>query len=47
MYSSKNRGFELMIPKPTKEKADFNYKISFTILKKTFTLSFKVNTEQE
>ena len=47
MYSSKNRGFELMIPKPTKEKADFSYKISFTILKRTYTLSFKVNTEQE
>ena len=44
-----DRGFQLMIPKTQKEepKELYDYKISFTLFKKEFILSFKVKQKQE
>ena len=38
-----DRGFELMIPKQKEVPKDvYDYKVSFTLLGREFTLSFKV-----
>lgn len=42
-----DRGFDFMIPKPPfkkKEEDDYNYSIKFTLFRKTFSLSFKVQS---
>ena len=46
MFSS-NKGFEVMIPKPTEPEKDFKYQISLRLFSKTFVLSFQVNSNKE
>ncbi len=44
---SRNKGFELMIPKPKEEKENlFNHQIKFTLFNKEFEFSFNVTKKE-
>ena len=47
--TSRNRGVNAMLPKKieTEEKAFYDFKIGFTLFKKEFSFTFKVNSLKE
>ena len=43
-----NRGVEAMLPKPQEEEKTFyDFKIGFTLFKKEFSFTIKVNSKKE